>query len=118
MSLTIDATDYRSWEAYGLLDYEDYAERVSEYNQRELGDITEGSWFYADTTRLVNEQGVFRVIYSGSWGNYNSPGANSFTRAELYDINEPQEEEDFKRDKASLEAEPEWLPTEDDDETT
>jgi hypothetical protein len=109
MTLNFNAFDHADWNAYGLADYSDYADKTTDIRQRELGDCTTGTWFYIpDKPLIVKDQGTFRVIYSGTWGNYNSPGADSYTHAVLYDTDDADDMEQFEKDKAELESAPEW----------
>lgn len=90
------ACDYGSWEAAGLLDFGDFAEKIEYVNQREDGfEVLAGDWFYPH-----NET---RTIYFGTFGNYNSPGADHFTYAEVYD-----DENEYREAVASWEAMPEY----------
>ena len=117
MSLSFTASDYRSWAAYGLADYGDFAECVTDINQHDDGfDQTAGEWYYvADDVLVVPDQGSFRVIYGGSWGNYNSPGASHYTHAELYDVADDDDMREFTDRVAELDACPEWLESDDDE---
>lgn len=100
MSTSYNAFDHKAWEAAGLKDFGDFAECVEYVNQFELGDgQLEGDWFYCDDETLT--------IYTGSFGNYNSPGASSYTNADVY---EADEKEEYEAEKAKLEAQPEYDP--------
>jgi hypothetical protein len=91
------AFDHKAWSAAGLKDYGDFAECVEYVEQSEYGDDQlEGGWWYADDAALT--------IYTGTFGNYNSPGASSYTFADVYD--DPDE---FRAEVARLEALPEYL---------
>lgn len=108
MSQNFHFSDVRDCAAYGLVipstDLHQY------YNQKDIGDTTEGSWFVIiEEPHVVPEQGSFLIIYSGSFGNYNSPGAETYTYADLYDVNDEVDMRLFRKNKASLEAKPEWL---------
>jgi hypothetical protein len=90
------AFDNRAWDAAGLKDFGDFAECVTNCNQSEYGDDQlEGDWWYADDDN--------RTIYSGTFGNYNSPGASSYTFADVY-----ENVEDFRAEVVQLEAMPEY----------
>jgi hypothetical protein len=94
---TFTASDYKTWESEGLKDFDDFAECVEYVNQSEYGDgQLEGEWYYGDDDTLV--------IYSGSFGNYNSPGATHFTQAEKFAT-----EEEYKEELAKWEATPEYI---------
>ena len=100
------AFNHKRWSARGLKDFGDYAECVEYINQSELGDGTiEGEWYYVDDEN--------KTIYFGTFGNYNSPGASSYTYADQYG---PDEWADYGNKVAILEDSPEYLETEDDDE--
>jgi len=114
MSISFNAFNHKEWASYNLADYADFSEKISEIRQRDIGDCTEGTWFYIpDEPHTVEDQGTFRVIYHGTWGNYNSPGASSYTNAELYDIEDADDMADFEKHKAELESAPEWLESDD-----
>lgn len=118
MSLSFNAFNHKEWASYNLADYGDYSDKTTDINQRDDGpDSTAGTWFYIPDEPLVVEgQGTFRVIYSGTWGNYNSPGADSYTNAELYDIEDADDMAAFEKDSKRLDDAPEWLETDDGDE--
>lgn len=98
--------DHKAWQAAGLKDYGDFSECVEYVNQEEDGpDQDRGEWYYCDDDTLT--------IYYGSFGNYNSPGASSYTYADVY---EQDERADYERVKAEWESYPEYLPTDDDEE--
>jgi hypothetical protein len=101
---TYYASDYRDWEAAGLRDYGSFAECVTFTNQTEYGDgQLEGNWYYCDDDR--------RVIYHGTFGNYNSPGSDHDTYADVYGDDETA---DYEATKAKWDAEPEYEETDDD----
>lgn len=99
--MSVSSTDYcawnhREWEAASLKDYGDFAECVAYVNQEEDGfEQLRGEWFADDVDALT--------IYWGSFGNYNSPGASSYTYACVYDCLE-----DFQAALAEWEAMPEY----------
>lgn len=105
MSQSYNAFDHKSWDAAGLKDYGDFSDMVEYINQRDIGDQLEGEWYYCDDET--------RTIYSGSFGNYNSPGASSYTNAEVYDEDEI---DDYNAEKARLEQCEEYAETDDDEE--
>lgn len=79
--MTFCALNSKEWDEAGLADYEDFSDKVTFCNQIECGDVTTGEWYYIpDEPR---DDGS-RVIYSGTFGNDNSPGASSYTHAEVY----------------------------------
>lgn len=106
MSSHYNAFDHKAWNEAGLKDYGDFADMVEYINQSEYGDGTmEGEWYYCDDDT--------RTIYTGSFGNYNSPGASSYTNADVYDENEQDE---YNAEKTKLEAAEEYAETEDFDD--
>ena len=118
MSLSFNAFNHKEWASYNLADYGDYSDKTTDYNMRDDGaDSTAGSWYYIPDEPLVVEgQGTFRVIYHGTWGNYNSPGADSYTNAELYDIEDEDDMAEFAKESARLDNAEEWLETDDEDD--
>ena len=106
MSMTINAHDYREWEELGLLDYSDYSDKIQECNQWEQGDCTVGEWYYIPSERTAKNDAV---IYFGSWGNYNAPGASSYTYAEVYDMDNPDEVDQYAADVKRWKRYPEWV---------
>jgi hypothetical protein len=118
MSYSYNAFNHKEWDAAGLEDYSDFSEKVEYYNQRDCGDHTEGSWFYVGEKPLPEKDGMKNqfAIYHGTFGNYNSPGASSYTNAEVYDLDDPEEKAEFEKHKAELEAKEEYLETDDEEE--
>lgn len=80
------AYDHKGWSEAGLKDFGDYAECVEYINQAEYGDgQLEGDWYYCDDEN--------RTIYYGTFGNFNSPGAEHYTSANVYaDMDDYQHE--------------------------
>lgn len=96
-------SDYASWESAGLKDFGDYSDSIEYREQRECyGDSLEGGWFYGDDDTLT--------IYSGTYGNYNSPGASHYTSADVYD-----DREEYLAEVKRLDALPEYLDSDEDD---
>lgn len=101
----MNAFDHKAWTAAGFKDFSEYGDGIEYVNQSEYGDgQLEGEWWYADDKALV--------IYSGSFGNDNSPGAESYTYAEQYDTRE-----EFDAAVKEWESKPEYLETDEDEET-
>ncbi len=75
--MSINAFDHKTWAEHEFKDFGEYSCGVEYCNQKEIGDCYEGEWYYGDDESLV--------IYFGSFGNYNSPGADSYTHAEQYE---------------------------------
>jgi hypothetical protein len=98
MSRSYNAFNHKAWAEAGLKDYGDFADMVEFVNQTEYGDgQLEGEWYYCDDET--------RTIYTGTFGNYNSPGADSYTNADVYDEDEIDE---YNAEKAKLEAQDEY----------
>lgn len=92
MSFTVNAFDQAEWNHHGLSDFSDFAEMISECNVGEDAFSGFGEWFFVPDEPLSNGD---RVIYFGSWGNDNSPGASMYTNAELFDMNDSQDSAAF-----------------------
>ena len=120
MSHTVKASDHHEWDKNSLADYGEFSERVTECNQREWADFTTGQWFYIPDEVLPPMKDVDygdqkpneRVIYSGSWGNDNSPGASHYTEAEIFDMDDAEDAAAFAERKAEWESQEEWLESE------
>jgi hypothetical protein len=82
MSFTINAFNHEEWERHGLADFSDFADRITERNVGEDSFSGYGEWFFVPDEPLPNGD---RVVYFGSWGNDNSPGASMYTYAEIFD---------------------------------
>lgn len=91
------AADHKEWDAQGLDTI--FQRHEMEYvNQEDDGcDCTRGEWYAADDDTLT--------IFSGSFGNDNSPGASHYTYAEVYETRE-----EYTSALAEWEAKPEYLP--------
>ena len=123
MSEHMSAFDHKQWDEAGLQDFADFSEKVEYCNQSEYGDGQfEGDWYYIPDEPLAAGPHVgCRVIYSGTFGNYNSPGASSYTYANIYDcalgdVVSQAERKEFEKAKAKWESSPEYLESESDDE--
>ncbi len=78
--------NHKEWKENNLKDFGEFAECVEYVNQREYGDgQLEGEWYY------IPDEVPPYVIYYGTFGNYNSPGASSYTFAEIYEEDEKEE---------------------------
>ena len=113
MSESVSACNHAEWDRYELKEYGEIAEKTHDCNQKDLGDCTQGTWFYIpDEPHFVKEEDetrVYRVIYSGTWGNYSSPGADSYTYADLYDCEDKEDMKEFQKDQKRWNRKPEWL---------
>ncbi len=98
------------WENEGLAAYETFSDKTTDCLMEDIGDGTKGCWFYIPEERLANG---CRVIYNGTWGNDNSPGADCYTYATTY---EAEDEAEYQADKARWEAAPEWDAVESDED--
>ena len=94
--------DHGSWRAANLRD--DLPGDGAEYvNQEPDGfDCYCGEWYDFDDARWI--------IYWGTFGNYNSPGASHYTYAEIYDT-----AEEYKEAVAAWEAKEEYNDTGEDE---
>lgn len=115
MSDTYSAHRHQEWDERQLGHYEDFSDLTTDVNQEERGggDYSIGEWFYSpkESTDPGWVEG-FRVIYSGTWGNDNSPGASHYTQAEVFEL--PDEGDEYEAHLAEWEAQPEWAETDDD----
>lgn len=104
MSFTINAFNHTEWERLGLADFGDFADQISECNVGEDSFSGYGEWFFVPDEPLPNGD---RVIYFGSWGNDNSPGASMYTNAEIFDGSDPDELAEFTLRVKEWESKPE-----------
>lgn len=96
MSTTYFAHEYGAWDGAGLKGYSDFSEKITYVHQAEIGEGEyKGDWYYADDETLT--------IYYGTFGNDHSPGADYYTRAEVYD-----DAEDYIQAKENWETCPEY----------
>ncbi len=105
MSFTICAFSHAEWQRHGLADYGDFAEKITECNMGEDAFSGYGEWWYVPEEALASGE---RVIYFGSWGNDNSPGASSYTYATLFDMSNPDDLAEFTLRVQHLENQPEF----------
>lgn len=106
----VSACNYSQFEqTRSLPDFGEYADCVEYVNQQDCGDYTEGEWYYIPDEPLPDG---YRVIFVGSFGNYNSPGADGFTKAGIYAAGDTL----YEKEKAFWESCPEYLPSEDEEE--
>lgn len=112
MPFTVNAFNHAEWERHSLQDFGDFSEQVEYVNQQpDFGDCDCGDWFFIPNERLPSGQ---RVIYFGSFGNDNSPGASVYTHAELFDMEDEDDAAEFERRKQCWESAPEYLDCDDD----
>lgn len=110
MSYTINAFSHKEWELAGLADYADFSDCITECNMGEDAFSGYGEWYYIPDEPLPTGE---RVIYFGSWGNDNSPGASMYTSAELFDGTDPDDMVEFCRRAGELQSQPEYLDVDD-----
>ena len=92
-----NAFKQNEWVDAGLKDFCEFSDCIEYVNQSYYGDDhLEGEWYYCDDEKLT--------IYFGSFGNYNSPGASSYTYASVYET-----VEDYQKMKAAWESYPEYI---------
>jgi hypothetical protein len=111
MSFTISAFNHAEWQRHGLVDYGDFADHISECNVGEDAFSGFDDWFYIPEETLPNGD---RVIYFGSWGNDNCPGASVCTYAEVFGA---KEIEAFQQQVEYWQSQPEWLEEEVEEDT-
>ena len=103
MPFSICAFHHAEWERHVLADFGDFADQIGEVNVGEDAFSGYGEWFFVPEEPLPNGD---RVIYFGSWGNENSPGASSYTHAEIFDGDDPGELAEFHERVANWEGQP------------
>ncbi len=103
MPFTLSAFNHDEWERHGLADYGDFADQITECNVGEDAFSGYGEWFFVPDQPLPNND---RVIYFGSWGNDNSPGASMYTNAEIFDGNDPSDLAAFNERVQHWESQP------------
>ena len=103
MSFTISAFNHDDWNRYGLSDFSEFADQITEVNVSEDSFSGFGEWFFVPNDPLSNGD---RVIYYGSWGNDNSPGASMYTNAEIFDALDPDQRPDSRRGPRSNQRPP------------
>ncbi len=111
MPFTLNAFDHAEWERHGLADYCDFADQISECNMGEDAFSGFGEWFFVPDEPQANGD---RVIYFGSWGNDNSPGASTYTNAEIFDALDSDQLIEFSKRVDHWESQPEYVETDDD----
>lgn len=106
MSFTINAFNHQEWHRLGLADFSAFADEITECNMGEDAFSGYGEWFFVADEPLPTGD---RVIYFGSWGNDNSPGASSYTHAEVFDLADEADAAAFARRVQEWESLPEFL---------
>lgn len=110
MPFTINAFNHVEWERHGLADYCVFADQFTECNVGEDSFSGFGEWFFVPDEPLPNND---RVIYFGSWGNDNSPGASTYTNAEIFNGDDPVDLAEFHERVKHWETQPESVETND-----
>jgi hypothetical protein len=111
MPYTINAFDDAEWKRHGLADFSEFADQITECNMGEDAFSGFGEWFFLPDEPLPNGD---RVIYFGSWGNDNSPGASTYTNAEVFDALDPDQLIEFSKRVDHWESQPEYVESDDD----
>ena len=106
MPFTINAFDDEEWKRHGLADFSEFADQITECNMGEDAFSGFGEWFFVPDEPLPNGD---RVIYFGSWGNDNSPGASTYTNAEIFDVLDPHQLIEFSKRVDHWESQPEFI---------
>lgn len=114
MSFTITAFNHQEWARYGLADYGDFADMVTECNVAEDAFSGYGEWFYIPDDPLPNND---RAIYFGTWGNDNSPGASRYTYAEIFNMDDPDDAAEYEKRVKKWESQAEWTEVEEEADT-
>ena len=121
MPFSVKASDHAEWKQNSLADFGDFSDMVEYVNQGEDSMSGYGDWFYIPSEPLapMKDVGEYkaneRVIYFGSYGNDNSPGASHYTHAEIFDMDNEDDAAEFEKRKAEWEAIEEYLPCNDDE---
>ena len=105
MPFSICAFNHADWERHGLADFGDFADLLTEVNMGEDAFSGYGEWCFIPDDPQPNGD---RVIYFGSWGNDNSPGASMYTHAEIFDGDDPAELAQFAERVKHWESQPEY----------
>ena len=106
MPFSICAFNHAEWSRLGLADYGDFADQISECNMGEDAFSGYGEWFFVSDEPLTNND---LVIYFGSWGNDNCPGASSYTHVEIFDGDNPDEVAEFHERVRYWQQQPEYV---------
>jgi hypothetical protein len=110
--------EHRQLNLFGWADDMLNMDRANYINQSEYGDgQLEGEfWIRSDRLATGSDGKTYLVLIGGSFGNYNSPGADHCTTAYLYDIADPDAVAAYHIDVARLSSYPEYEPTDDEPE--
>ena len=111
MPYTINAFNHDEWKRHRLADFSEFADQITECNMGEDAFSGFGEWFFVPDVPLPNGD---RVIYFGSWGNDNSPGASTYTNAEIFDALDPNQLIEFSKRVDHWESLPEYVESDDD----
>lgn len=121
MSYYYTAFNHREWEQANLMDFGEFSDRITYINQRYLGDDTmQGAWYYVEAPEEYQQRTGNHcpcgIIYSGTFGNYNSPGADTYTYGEAFHMEDKMDADGFAEAVAALQASPEYLEEEAEEE--
>jgi len=106
MPFSICAFNHAEWSRLGLADYGDFADQISECNMGEDAFSGYGEWFFVPDEPLPNND---LVIFLGSWGNDNCPGASSYTHAAIFDGDHPDDVAEFHERLLHWQRQPEYV---------
>lgn len=106
MPFTLNAFNHEEWKHHGLADFSDFADQISECNMGEDAFSGFGEWYFIPDEPLSNGD---RVIYFGSWGNDNSPGASTYTNAEIFDALDSEQLVEFSKRVDHWESQSEYV---------
>ena len=110
MPFTINAFNHDELYRHGLADFSEFADQITECNMGEDSFSGFGEWFFVPDEPLSNGD---RVIYFGSWGNDNSPGASTYTNAEIFDALDSDQLIEFSERVDHWESQPEYVESDD-----
>jgi len=106
LPFTINAFDHDEWKRHGLAAFGEFADQITECNVGEDAFSGFGDWYYIPDEPLPNGD---RVIYFGRWGNDNSPGASTYTNAEIFDGLDSDQLTKFSKRVEHWEEQPEFV---------
>lgn len=105
MSFVLTAFNHAEWSRYNLADFSDFADQITECNVGEDAFSGYGEWYFIPADPLPNND---KVIYSGSWGNDNSPGASSYTHGEIFNMDDIEDAAEYEKRLKQWASSPEW----------
>lgn len=117
MSFTVKASDHSEWEKNSLEDFCDFSDKIEYVNQGEDAFSGYGEWHYIPDEPLapMKDVGEYkaneRVVYYGTYGNDNSPGASHYTYGEIFDMDDEEDAAEYNRVVARWKEQDEYLPS-------